>query len=353
MEYNKSPADKSGMLPGTAVYIGKRPPKNTQIKVHIYDHNVYQVYDFVDLNEIKTAIKNGHNVWLDISGLADNEQINNLCLDFNVHPLIIEDILNTHQRPKLDNLDNYLFIVFKLLDDPQRKKTYNLEQFSILLQQNLLITIRESENYQLTNLYQKLSAKQSLIRTHGIDYLTYLIMDNIIDDYFHYVEKTTSSIENMEDLLITKPDKIKVESVYTIKRRIFTMKKTIAPLRDIIHMLLSEETPFIDNKYHIYYRDLHDHSIRLLEMIDLHREMTTNMLNIYLSTINNRMNESMKILTIFASVFIPLSFIAGVYGMNFEFMPELKYRYAYPIVLGSMGLIASLLLLYFKKKKLF
>ncbi|WP_244946927.1 magnesium/cobalt transporter CorA [Legionella israelensis] len=351
-EYNRRASAKIGMLPGTAIYVGKEPPQSTRILTHIYDSQSYQVLEGFQSNDIQKALKSGNNVWVDIIGLADSTQINDLCLEFSIHPLIIEDLLNTHQRPKLDIFEEYLFIVFKLLDNPPHKPSYNSEQFSMVLKSNLLLTVRETEDYSLHNLYKSLALKQSIIREHGTDYLAYLIMDNIIDDYFNFVEETALSLEKMEDLLIKDPEAIKLDMLYTIKRRTLTLRKTIAPIKDIVHLLLTEQNNWIRKKHHLYYRDLHDHCTRLLEMVDLHRDMTTSMLDIYLSTLNNRMNETMKLLTLFASIFIPLTFIAGIYGMNFEYMPELKLRYAYPVVLIGMAALAFIMLYYFKRKKL-
>ena len=267
--------------------------------------------------------------------------------------MVIEDLLNTKQRPKLDVVDDYFFIVFKLLETPADQLTYNTEQFSMLIKQNLLLTFRESDTYDLTSLYKRLSADHSLVREQGSDYMTYLIMDYIVDDYFNFVEATSLLLEKIEDQLIKKPESIHLQSLYTIKRRTLTLRKTIAPLRDIVHLLLANHGELINERYHLYFRDLHDHCIRLVESIDLHREMSSGMLDIYLSTLNNRMNETMKILTMFASIFIPLTFIVGVYGMNFKFMPELNWRYGYPLILVGMTFLAVLMLYYFKRKKLF
>lgn len=353
VEHQKFASAKKGMLPGTPIYIGENPPQATQILTHIYDKKDYELLEGFHSESIKESIAQGKNVWVDICGLDNSIEINNLCLDFNIHPLIIEDLLSTKQRPKLDVLDDYLFIVFKLLDSQAHKPTYNSEQFSMVVKQNFMLTVRETESYDLSSLYKRLRSKTSLIREHGVDYLTYLLMDKIIDDYFNFVEETENSLQKMEDLLINNPENLELHALYTIKRRTLILRKTIAPIRDIVNLLISEQGKWIHKKYHIYYHDLHDHCIRLLESVDLHREMTTSMLDIYLSTLNNRMNETMKVLTIFASIFIPLTFIAGVYGMNFKYMPELEWHYSYPVLLAFMALVAGLMLYFFKRKKLF
>ncbi|HAT8178133.1 TPA: magnesium/cobalt transporter CorA [Legionella pneumophila] len=344
---------KAGLLPGTAVYIGEHPPQPTQIIIHIYDKKHYKRLDSFDARQVKEAYEAGHNIWIDIAGLADNEKITKVCSQFNIHPLVIEDLLNTKQRPKLDIIDDYIFVVFRLLQSSPNHLTYNTEQFCLIIKQKLLLTFRESEKYNLSSIYQRLNGEHSLTREYGSDYLTYLIMDYIVDDYFNFVETSAQLLETLEDQLINKPETIKLQTLYTIKRRTITLRKIIPPLRDIVHLLLTDDGGLINKKYNLYFRDLYDHCIRLVESIDLHREMSASMLDIYLSTINNRMNESMKILTLFASIFIPLTFIAGVYGMNFKFMPELDWRYGYPMILVTMVLLAILMLYFFKRKKLF
>jgi magnesium transporter len=351
--HKKQASSKAGLLPGTAVYVGENPPQPTRVNVHIYDAKNYKVLTELNFQAINEALSQGMHIWIDVYGLADTDKITKLCLEYKIHPLVIEDLINTRQRPKLDVIDDYLFIVFKLLESPPDCLSYSSEQFSLIIKHNILITFRESDKYDLSSLYKRLSAEHSLVREHSSDYLTYLVMDFIIDDYFNFVEATANLLEEIEDKLINKPESIELQSLYSIKRRTMTLRKTISPLRDIVHLLLLDDGGLINNRYNLYFRDLHDHCLRLVESIDLHREMTASMLDIYLSTINNRMSETMKILTLFASIFIPLTFIAGVYGMNFKFMPELSWRYGYPIVLTGMILLVVLMLYYFKRKKLF
>lgn len=351
--HKKVSSAKTGLLPGTPVYVGENPPQPTDLIVHIYDSKSYRTINTFDVQEIRTAIENKNHVWIDVAGLQNSELITQIGHEFNIHPLIMEDLLNTRQRPKLDIVEDFLFIVFKLLESPTDELTYTTEQFSLLMKKNLLLTFRESNNYDLSSIYKRLSAEHSLVRDQGCDYMTYLIMDYIVDDYFNFVEETAQLLETIEDQLIKKPETIELQSLYTIKRRTLTLRKTIAPLRDIVHLLVADHRDYIDDRYELYFSDLHDHCIRLVESIDLHREMSASMLDIYLSTLNNRMNETMKVLTMFASIFIPLTFIVGIYGMNFKFMPELEWRYGYPMVMGGMLLLVLIMLAYFKKKKLF
>lgn len=351
--HKKKASAKIGMLPGSAIYVGENPPIKTRILTHIYDNHSYKRIEGLSLPAIQDALTANQCVWIDVSGLADSPQISELCAEFTIHPLFVEDILNTHQRAKLDEIDGGFFIVFNLLHSATHRLSYNVEQFSMVVKKNLLLTFRESEHYNFHPIYTSLSAEHSLVREHGCDYLTHLLMDNIVDNYFNLVEEIEQALGNMEDLLIKNPQAISLSTLYTIKRHTMTLRKAITPLQDIVHLLLSEHGRFIDAKYRLYYRDLHDHCVRLLQSIDLQREMSSSILEIYLSTLNNRMNETMKVLTLFASLFIPLTFIAGIYGMNFVYMPELKWRYSYPLILGLMLVLAIIMLYYFKRKKLF
>lgn len=350
--HKKTSSAKKGMLPGSAIYVGENPPVKTRIFIHIYDGHSYKRLEGLSLPAIQDALTANQSVWVDVSGLADSPQISELCAEFAIHPLFVEDILNTHQRAKLDEIDGGFFIVFKLLHSATRRLSYNVEQLSMLVKKNLLVTFRESDNYDFHPIYKYLSAQHSLVREHGSEYLTHLLMDNIVDNYFNFVEDVEKNLSNMEDLLLKDPQAIDLSSLYTMKRHTMTLRKAITPLQDIVDLLLSERNRFIDVKCRLYYRDLHDHCVRLLQSIDLQREMSNSILEIYLSTLNNRMNETMKVLTVFASLFIPLTFIAGIYGMNFVNMPELRWRYSYPFILGLMLLLTVLMLYYFKRKKL-
>ncbi|ARG99051.1 magnesium/cobalt transporter CorA [Legionella micdadei] len=350
--YKRKSSAKAGMLPGTAVYVGKNPPATTHVSVHIYDAKSYKKLKTFQPELIRQALAKKQHVWVDVCGLADAQQITRICAEFSVHPLIIEDILNTDQRSKLDDLEDCLFIIFKLLDTPTHNLVYNVEQLSMVLKETLLLSFRETDRYDFAPIDRRLKAKEPIIREQDSEYLCYMIMDCIIDDYFNFVEECEQILEKMENLLIKNPSAINLSELYAIKRRTMTLRKIIAPLHDIIHILVIDQKHLLNGKYLLYYRDLFDHTARLLESIDLQRETINGILEMYLSTLNTRMNETMKILTVFASLFIPLTFIAGIYGMNFVYMPELKWHYAYPAVLLIMLILAILMFCYFKRKRL-
>lgn len=340
------------LISNKSEYMGEQIAQPTKITLHIFDKHTYQRHSGYDNALINEALVNNKQVWIDISGLADSNAISQWCHDFSVHPLVVEDILHTHQRPKLDCFHEGLFIVFKVLESVHDQLSYKSEQFSMVVKKNLLLTFRESEDYDLTEFYEHLSGPNAMVRHEDCDYLAYLLMDDIVDDYFSFVEEIEDSLSIIEDLLVANPKLICLSELYRIKRRNMILRKIIAPLRDLVHLLLKEYGQTINAKYHLYYRDLHDHTIRLMESIDLQREMTNSIFDIYHSTLNIQMNETIKLLTLFTSIFIPLTFIVGVYGMNFEFMPELKWRYAYPTVLLSMVILVVAMVYYFKKKRI-
>lgn len=345
-------APKVGLPPGSPVYVGDKPAQPTVFQAHIFDKSFYQYVMQPDLADIAKAVQNNQQVWLDLHGLDNIPLINALADIFAIHPLVIEDILNTKQRPKLDILPEGLFIVFKLLKAHNELSLNEDEQFSLIIKKNLLITFRESDCFKFTLQYDRLRIEHSIVREHDVDYLMYLLIDSIVDNYLHIVDHAEGELDSMEETIIHYPDKISLSHLYAIKRRNMTLRKTIAPLRDIVHLFLTNHAQLINPNYLIYYRDLHDHCLRLVELINLHHEMTTDMQEIYLSTLNTRMNETMKVLTLFASLFIPLTFISGVYGMNFHYMPELEWHYGYPTVLSFMAVLAGGMLFYFRRKKL-
>lgn len=346
-------SSKAGLPPGSAIYIGDAPPSTTHISMHIYNQETYECVTGFDHLIIEQALKDGFKVWIDIYGLADTARISSVCEYLHIHSLVAEDIVNTKQRPKLDFFDDYLFIVFRLLDSPTTQLEFSYEQISLLMKKNILLTIRETNDYHLSPIYKQLSAKLSFIRSHDISYLLYSVMDDLIDKYFQFVEESTKMIEKMEDISINNPEKISPKAIYLIKRRIIHLRKVIAPLRDIIHSLLKDAGHFIEKHDFVYYRDLYDHTARLIESLNFHHDLTSETLNIYVSIVNTRMNQTMKVLTVFASLFIPLNFIVGIFGMNFASMPILQWAKGFHIVLASMFILVVVMLYYFKRKKLY
>ncbi len=350
---NQPGIDPSTLEPQHIQYIGKNLPTPTVVKVHVYDHNEYQCWEKFDFERIAAAKKAGMTIWVDICGLADTAVINEICHQLAIHPLVIEDMLHTRQRPKLEFYDDYLFVVFNLLQDGEKKGVLAQEQISFMMHSQLLLTLKESNHHKFDDIYTDWQNNPALICMRGVPYLLYTLVDTLINSYFKLVDDATAELELLEDRSIHEPDAINPKEIYLIKRRIIDLRKNIAPLRDIFHTLLKEGEAFIPKNYLIYYRDLFDHTARLIETINFYHELTTETLSVYVSFMNTRMNQTMKILTLFASLFIPLNFIVGLFGMNFVVMPILHWKQGFHAVLAAMVFLFCISLYYFKKKKLY
>ena len=259
--------------------------------------------------------------------------------------------MNTHQRPKFEEFADYLFIVLKGLTFQPSTLTVNYEQISILVLRNLVFTFREKSDALFEPIRRRLDDCDGRLRTRGADYLAYAILDVVVDQYFALQDSLDEVIETVEEQLLSDPTSKTLAKIQRLKRELVFVRKSISPTRELLAGLERSDTSLIGEKTRPYLRDIYDHAIRLTEAVDSSRDLITGMLDIYLSSVNNKMNEVMKVLTVFASIFIPLTFIVGIYGMNFEYMPELKWRWAYPALWVMFAVITGGLLTYFKRKK--
>ncbi|MGZ5027735.1 MAG: magnesium/cobalt transporter CorA, partial [Methylobacter sp.] len=263
----------------------------------------------------------------------------------------LEDILNTHQRPKFEEFDDYLYIVIKALSLADKDFNVEYEQISLLLLDKFVFTFKEKPDALFEPLLNRLSNDKSHIRTLGTDYLTYVIMDTIVDEYFALQDSFDELIETVEDDLLTNPSAQTLNTIQKIKRELIFLRRSVSPMREMLASIQRSESQLLHEKTKRYFGDIYDHVIRVSEAMESYRDLIAGMLDIYLSSVSNKMNETMKVLTVFASIFIPLTFIAGVYGMNFEYMPELKWRWGYPALWGVFIGVTVFLLRFFKKKK--
>ena len=288
--------------------------------------------------------------WIKINGLKDVESLKMIGNCFNLHPPVLEDILNTNQRPKVEDYRDYLYIVLKLFDvnDDRRMVT---KQVSLILQKKMVISFQEDDEPLFDLIIKRIKIKENQIRNKGADYLLYSIMDTIIDSYFLDLEKVEDNIERIEYNLIenTKPEVLK--KIHSIKMDIITLRKTIRPLREMLSSLESSHYFQIEESTDYYFRDVHDHSIQIFEILESLRDGTSEILDIYLSSTSNKLNEIVRVLTVISTIFVPLTFIVGLYGMNFNNMPELKEPLGYPVVLIALLIVAISMLVYFRRKK--
>jgi len=264
---------------------------------------------------------------------------------------VLEDILNTHQRPKFEEFNDYLYIVIKAISLGNEAFNVEYEQISLLILKNFVFTFMEKPDALFDPILNRLDNDKSQIRNLGADYLAYIIMDTVVDEYFALQDAFDELIESVEDKLLSDPSSETLSIIQKIKRELIFLRRSVSPLRELLAAIQRSESPLLNEKTKRYFGDIYDHAIRIIEAIESYRDLIAGMLDIYLSSVSNKMNETMKVLTVFASIFIPLTFIAGVYGMNFEYMPELKWRWGYPTLWFIFISVSVFLLGYFKKKK--
>ena len=303
------------------------------------------------VEEILPFLEKDTVTWINFEGLSETDLIDSVGRNFDIHPLVLEDILNTHQRPKFEAYEDYLFIVLKGLVLESGKFAVHYEQISILILENMVITFKEKADDMFDSILRRLESAKGRIRSLGVDYLAYVILDTIVDQYFLLQNAFDEVIESIEDELLVNPTSRTLADIQHVKRELIFLRRMVLPVRELLAAIDRSDSSLIQEKTRIYLRDVYDHAIRVTEAIDSYRDLITGILDIYLSSISNRMNEVMKVLTVFATIFIPLTFITGIYGMNFEFMPELKWKWAYPSLWFAFLVITVFLLVYFKKKK--
>lgn len=341
----------AGSPPGTMVADPASSP--TTICIFGYGGEKFIERHVADFQELVSAIGDFETVWINIDGLADISLIQEIGNRYGLHSLALEDVVNVHQRPKVEEFDAHLFIVTRMLPDFKSGET---EQVSMFLGKNYLLTFQERPGDVFEPVRQRIRKQRGQIREMGPDYLAYALLDAVIDGYFPVLERRGEDIERMEDEVIASPHEKQVSLIHEMKRDLLELRRAVWPQREMLNALMRQEGPLIQQRTKIYLRDCYDHTIQLIDIIETYREICSSLVEIYLSSLSNRMNEIMKVLTIMATIFIPLSFIAGLYGMNFDpkaspwNMPELGWRYGYPFALGLMVATAGGLLLSFWRR---
>jgi magnesium transporter len=316
-----------------------------------YDEKQFQEKE---VNTVEDGIfkeKTSKVTWLNIDGVHQPEIIEQVGKHFGLHPLVLEDIANTGQRPKMEDFDNYIFVVLRMLRFDEKENETKTEQISIILGADFVISFQEKEGDVFDPIRERIRNNKGRLRKMGADYLAYALIDAIVDNYFMILEKLGEAIEEVEDKLVTNPTAETLQTIHDLKREMVFLHKSVWPLREVINRLERSESPLINKSTCIYLRDVYDHTIQVMDSVETFRDMLSGMLDIYLSSVSNRMNEVMKVLTVIATIFIPLTFVAGVYGMNFKDMPELGQIWGYPAILALMLTIALVMVMYFRRKK--
>ncbi len=344
---------KSGLSPGSLVHVGRRKVDRPRITILDYDGSSFyeKVVDSID--ECFPFDKTATVTWINIDGVHDAEVVEKLGAAFHLHPLILEDIMTTSQRPKLDELDESFYIVARMVDLNGRGTEVVTEQLSLVFGKNFVLTFQEEPGDMFDPVRERIRNGKGRIRKLGPDYLAYALLDAVVDHYFTVLENIGDRIEKLEEELIKNPRQETLHAIYTLKREMLMFRKAVWPLREVVAGIERQESPLVQASTNMFFRDVYDHLIQVIDNVETFRDMLAGMLETYLSSVSNRMNEVMKILTIISTIFIPLTFIAGVYGMNFAHMPELKWKYGYFIVWGLMIAVGFSLVRFFKRKKWF
>ncbi|MDP3111505.1 MAG: magnesium/cobalt transporter CorA [Thermodesulfovibrionales bacterium] len=351
-ELIKKRSRKAGLPPGSLIHIGDKKKEEVKITVIDYDEGSFQEKVIAEIQECFTFKDKPTVTWINVDGIHKVEIPEKLGECYGFHPLIIEDILNSDQRPKIEDFGDYIYIVLKMLNLDSRTNSIISEQVSLILGPNFVISFQEGHEGDVFNpVRERLRAGKGKIRKMGADYLAYSLIDSIVDNYFIILEKLGEKIESLEERLVTNPTGNVLREIHNLKREMLFLRKSVWPLREVISTMAKGESSLIHPSTGIYLRDIYDHTIHVVDTIETFRDMVSGMLDIYLSSMSNRMNAVMKVLTIIATIFMPLTFLAGVYGMNFKHMPELEWKFGYPLIVLVMLIVVLIMLYFFRKKK--
>lgn len=341
---------KIGKAPGTITYLGSRGGMVSKITVLEYGPDTCELHSPENLEEVLVHKGTSSIKWINVVGISDEELIGNLGAAFNLNPLVLEDTVHTNQRPKIDEYEDYIFGVFKMVYVGEDHHLIG-EHVALVLMPDSVIVFQELEEDVFDGLRNRIQMQTGRIRRNGADYLFFALIDGIIDNYFVVLESLSDRIEILEAEVYEHPSPETAYKIQRLKKDVLKIRKWVFPVRELVNRLIETENALITRDTKLYLRDALDHSIEINESLQIYREMSMSLLEMYMSNVSNKMNEVMKVLTIMASIFIPLTFLAGIYGMNFEHMPELHWKYSYFVLLAVMIVIFILMLIYFKKKR--
>jgi magnesium transporter len=356
-KFIKKISHKAGLPPGALVHVGTVKAEKIKITLIDYNETTFEVKELETVEESFSCKDTSTVTWINIDGVHQIDIIEKIGKHFELHPLVLEDIVNTSQRPKMEDFDSYLFLVLKMLYRKDNGKEAKSEQVSLVVGPQYVITFQEIEGDIFNPVRERIRSGKGRLRKRGSDYLAYALIDAIIDNYFIVLEKMGEEIEELEKELINNPTPQTLYEINRLKAELLFLRKSIWPLREVINGLQRGESSLIKDTTGIFLRDVYDHTIQVIDTIETFRDLVSGMFDTYLSSLSNKMNEVMKVLTIIATIFIPLTFIAGIYGMNFNpavspwNMPELNWDFGYLVAIGIMVIIALGMVIYFKRKK--
>jgi magnesium transporter len=339
-----------GSAPGTLVYTG--PPRTAPVAIHLMEYDKEKVAESTlsPESDFPAIARLDPITWINVDGLSDIGLIQSLGQAFNLHPLVLEDLVNTHQRPKMEEYDDHIFLVLRMLTLGGDGVSVMSEQIGLILGDGFVLSFQERAGDVWDQVRERIRGKTSRLRTRGSDYLAYALTDAVVDHYFHVLESLADRAEELELEVLDSPPPQTLHQIHQLRHEMLVVRRAVWPLREATSSLLRTESELVKEETGIFLRDVYDHAVQVIDSTETLRDIGSSLMDLYLSSVSNRMNEIMKVLTIMASIFIPLTFLAGIYGMNFQVMPELALPWAYPTLLGVMGAVGIVMLLYFKRK---
>lgn len=342
---------KMSAPPGTLEFTGSQTDHPVKITLMDYDSDDFQEKEIANIDEYFNLAETKTVSWINIDGLNDISLIEKIETGYDIHPLTMEDVLNVTQRAKYEDSGDYIFVVMRMLTFDDNTSDIASEQVSFILSKNCVFSFQEHTGDVFDSVRERIRTGKGRIRKSSCDYLLYALVDAIVDNYFVVLEKMAEKIETLEESLMRDPDDNDLRKLHVLRREMIYIRKSIWPLRELLNSLTGGESTLIAKETVRYFHDVYDHSIQVIDTVESFRDVVSGLMDMYLSVVSNKMNSVMKVLTIIATIFIPLTFIAGIYGMNFEYMPELKWKWGYFGVWGVMLLVLLAMLLYFKRKK--
>jgi magnesium transporter len=346
--FSRQRLDSVRKPPGTLTYVG--PDREGEVTIDVIDYNESTISEtpVTDVSRC-TSYRNSDTVsWINVNGVKDTDLIGRIGSMYGIHPLLLEDIVDTTLRPKVEDLDTYFLVVLKMLsyDDG-----VSVEQVSLVVGERYVLSFQEKEGDVFEEVRERIRKNRGIIRASGSDYLAYSLVDAIVDNYFSVLESISEKIEGVEEAVTDAPSATMSKDLHFLRRELLLLRRSLWPLREAVSTLMRTDSALIEKTTDLYLKDVYDHTVEIIDVIETFREQVHSLMDTYLSSVSNSMNSVMKVLTIIATIFIPLTFLSGIYGMNFLNMPELKWRFGYPVVLAVMGVTGIFMFLYFKRKR--
>lgn len=349
VRFFKKMSKKAGLPPGTLVAEDVKDAAPVKITVIDYDEKTYEEKELEAVTECRLFRDKPTVTWVNVDGVHGVDVLQELGECFGLHPLVLEDIANTEQRPKTEDFADYVFIVLKMLD--YECGEVGTEQMSLILGPDYVLSFQEREGDVFKSVRERIRNAKGRIRKSGPDYLAYALLDAVVDNYFVILEQVGEKVGSLEEDLVEDPKPETLQSIHEMKREMIILRKSVWPLREVVNGLARGDSKLVRQSTGVFLKDVYDHTIQVIDAVETYRDVLSGMLDLYLSTVSNRMNEVMKVLTIIATIFIPLTFVAGIYGMNFQFMPELGWHWSYPLVWLVMVIVALSMLAFFRRKR--